>query len=160
AAPSDVALTINNVGGILTAIGTAGCNAVQGAHPISLDVTNSAGLTSSASFSLVVAPDPPPTLGTYGNATVAAGQSVTVTPSAPPSDPNFNLLRVTASVVVPSPALDVTPFVDTAGVVTIITGRSARLVSYQIQVVAEDACLKTTTRTFFVQVVNSGPQVV
>jgi reprolysin-like metallo-peptidase family M12B/NHL repeat-containing protein len=158
----DVALNISNVGGIVVATATAGCNAIETTRLITLEVTNSLGLSSSSRFSLVIGPDPAPTLGTYGNATVIAGQSVTVTPSAAPSDPNLNLVQVTTAVSVPSPPpAGVTPLVNqTTGVVTIATTRSAALVTYEIRVVAEDTCFVRTTRTFFLQVVNSGPQVV
>ncbi len=160
--PTGVTLNITaDTNGIVSAEASAQCNAIATTRLITLQVTNSAGLTATATFNLVIDPNPSPTLGAYNNVHVVASQNVTVSPSAPPSDPNGNLSQITAAVVVPSPPpSNVTPLVNqTTGVVTILTTGSAQLITYQIQVVARDTCGGSVTRNFFVTVDNSGPQI-
>ncbi|GEM_PF-1789296 len=159
--PTGVTLNLTtDTNGVVSAEAMAQCSAIATTRSIRLEVRNSAGLTATANFDLIIDPNPPPTLGSYNNVHVVASQTVTVSPSAPPADPNGNLDQITASVVVPSPApSNVTPLVDQNGVVTILTTGSAQLITYQIRVVARDTCGNSVTRNFFVTLDNSPPQI-
>ncbi|HEU4390627.1 MAG TPA: M12 family metallo-peptidase [Blastocatellia bacterium] len=159
--PAGVSVSTGRLGAIVTATGTAQCNAIPATRSIKLRVTNPDGFTAETNFDLIVAQNPPPTLGTYNDATVIAGQSIAVTPSASPFDLNLNLTSITSSVVVPSlPTSNVIPSAGlSSGVVSIATTGAASLGTYQIQVVALDACGASATRTFFLTVINSPPQI-
>jgi hypothetical protein len=156
--PAGVALEIFNNFGIISAKATAQCIAYGGAHPIRLQVTNSAGLTASTEFNLVVDPNLDPTLGSYANASVAGGMTIAVTPSAQPADANNNLSSVTVS---PStlPGGGSLIINQTTGVVTAFTTRDTQLVISQIRVTASDSCGRQAVRTFFLSVVNAPPQI-
>ncbi len=160
--PTGVTLSFTNENGVVSATATAQCISFEGAHPITLQVTNSAGLSASTTFNLTVDPNLSPILGNYSDATVVAGQSITVSPSAPPSDPNSNLGSITASILAPTPVpgsatLQVN---QTSGVVTIFTSGALQLGIHQIRVQATDSCGFTARKEFFLTGANSPPQVV
>ncbi|MBA3963132.1 MAG: hypothetical protein H0X40_14710 [Chthoniobacterales bacterium] len=60
-------------------------------YPVTITVTDSKGSTVSGTFSLLVQPNPSPTLGTYTDVNVTVGRKARSTPSAPAADPNNNL---------------------------------------------------------------------
>ena len=157
--PIGVTLSVNNNNGTVSVTGTAQCVSFQGTHSITLRVTNSAGLTNSSSFNLIVLPNPGPTLGNYGNVSVTASQAVVVTPSAPPGDSNNNLSSISVSTTTP-PLLGTTLTPELlGGTIRISTSTFTEPKIYEMRVEVHDSCGLWVTRTFFLTVLNSPPQI-
>ena len=157
--PPGVTLSLTNNNGFVSATATAQCISQLGVRPITLEVTNSAGLSARTTFNLDVDPNLAPALGSYINVSVTAGQSVLATPSAPPADANGNLSDITVRTTTP-PLQGVTPSVhETTGVVTISTAIFAQPRNYEMEVEATDSCGSTARRRFFLTVLNSPPQI-
>ncbi|MFN0109640.1 MAG: FG-GAP-like repeat-containing protein [Blastocatellia bacterium] len=91
----------------------------------------------------------PPVLGTYPNASVTAGGSITAMPSAPPSD-DGTINSLTASAPNFTGAFSVSP---TTGVVTVSS--AGPIGSYTVTVRAYDNCLAQTTRSFTLTVTGT-----
>ena len=159
--PTGVSLspfTVDSSGKVSTTA-TAQCISFGGTHTIRLQVTNSAGLTATTTFDLTVNPNLAPTLGNYSDASVIAGQRVVVTPSALLSDPNGNLSLTGVTVWTTTPPLFAGLTVDQTGVVTVNVNTFAQIRIYEIKVQALDTCGLSVTKTFFLTVTNSPPQV-
>jgi sugar lactone lactonase YvrE len=152
---------VYNINGSVSVEASADCTASLGTRPITLQVTNSAGISTSTTFNITVSTNQPPTLGNYNNATVIAGQMIEVPSSAPPSDPNRNLRSITASIVAPTfvPGSATFEVDQTSGLVRIITSGTLAQVTHRVRVEAIDSCDASGTRDFFLTVINSPPQV-
>jgi sugar lactone lactonase YvrE len=157
--PTGVTLGLFNNNGAISATATAACVSQLGLRPITLEVTNSAGLSARTTFDLDVDPNLEPTLGSYSNASVTAGQSVSVSPSAPPVDPNGNLNNITVRTTTPPLQGAILGVDRTTGVVTISTATFTQPRIYEMEVEASDGCGRTVKRTFFLTVLNSPPQI-
>lgn len=109
--------------------------------------------STSAPVMVQVAANSPPVLGTYTAQSVVAGSSLTVSPTAPPTDNS-----AITSVTVVSPGI--VPFLGTlsvepaTGVVTINNARPTG--SFPIRVTATDDCGATTSAMFTLTVVCPG----
>jgi hypothetical protein len=152
--PPGLAVTnITNTNGFITADIAASCAAAVGANQITFTVTNALSLSASANFTVNVAANTAPTLGSYANASLNAGASATVTPSAPPAD-NAGLPNVTVAASGSfTGALSVNPI---TGIVTINNAGPGG--TYTVTVTATDACNATATATFALTV-NDAPAV-
>jgi sugar lactone lactonase YvrE len=149
---------VDNVGGSVSVEASADCTASLVPRLITLQVTNSAGVSASASLMITVSANPAPTLGSYNNVSVMASHPYLALPAAPPADPNGNLNRLTVSPEVLPGGGDLTVN-QTTGLVFIRTSGRTQLATYQIQVQAEDSCGDSVTRSFSLTVTNSPPQI-
>ena len=157
--PTGVTLSLANNNGAVSATATAQCVSQLGVRPITLRVTNSAGLNATTTFNLDVDPNLAPALGNYSNESVTAGQSVSVSPSTPPADSSGNLGNITVRTTTP-PMQDANLTVNqTTGVVTMSTARLTQPRIYEMEVEASDGCGLTVRRNFFLTVLNSPPQI-
>jgi FG-GAP repeat/Putative Ig domain len=126
--------------GIVTADVVADC--ISSSATFTLRVTDSFGLFAEATLNVTVNPNPPPSLGSYPDATVAAGASTTVTPDSAPAD-NGSINSLTAT----APGFTGTATVNPLnGVVSISNAGPAG--SFLFSVTATDNCSAQTTRTF------------
>jgi hypothetical protein len=151
--PAGIALgTITNTNGILAASLAASCAATTGAQTIALQVTDSRGQSASASVTLNVGANPPPVLGTYTPSTLSSGASITIAPSAPPSD-NGSI----ASVTVAATGFAGTASVDAATGAITIANASPRG-PHSLTVTATDDCGATSTATLALTV-DGGPAI-
>ncbi|HUP50350.1 MAG TPA: hypothetical protein VNA04_16355 [Thermoanaerobaculia bacterium] len=141
---------ISNSGGTITATVEVSCTAAIGANLIPLLVTDSGGLTSTASFTIDVVANAAPMLGSYGALSLVPGEAATATPAAPPSDDGSIV-----SLAVSAPGFTGTLSVDAAGVVTI--GNAGPSGSYTVTVTAADDCGATSTSSFLLTVL--GPAI-
>lgn len=147
--PSGITVgAITNTNGTITANVAASCSATAGANSVTLQVQDSESATSTASLTVNVTSNPAPTLGDYPDATMNAGASATVTPTASPSDNGTVIVTASASSgFTGSLSAD-----STTGVVSISNPNSG---TYTITVVATDNCSATGTKTFTLTV-NAG----
>jgi sugar lactone lactonase YvrE len=157
--PTGVTLSFTKDDGVISATATVDCISFVGSRQIRLQVTNSAGLTASTTFNLTVGQNQPPTLGDYSNAIVVAGQTIVVSPSAPPADPNGNLSAVTVSpLILPGGSGTLSVDEDT-GSVTIPTRRVTQLGIRHIRVRVTDSCGSEVVSDLFLDIINSPPEV-
>ena len=101
-------------------------------------------LSTSGTFNVSAAANTPPNQGTYGNASLIAGRSTTVNPSAVPSD-NGSIAKITAAAPGFTGGLAVNPG---TGVVTVTNAGPVSVTPYTITVIATDNCGATLTVTF------------
>src|SRR6185436_3175364 len=80
-APAGLTVSVTNSNGAVSATVTATCAVTPGTYSGTLTVTDSAGGTASATFSIIVDPNSPPVLGHYNNTGVTVGGAVTVFPT-------------------------------------------------------------------------------
>ena len=146
AAPAGLTVSPTNSNGVIMATATAACAVAPGSYPATLTVTDSAGATATAAFSVIVDPNPPPTLGNYNNTGVTVGGSVLVVPTAQPSDPNNAMTISVSPTSLPGGGLiGINPG---NGRVAVNTGSNTVLGAYLVTVAAIDACGAKTTRSF------------
>ncbi|MCI0486877.1 MAG: FG-GAP-like repeat-containing protein [Blastocatellia bacterium] len=127
-APAGISITnIINTDGNITALVAADCTAVPGQNLVELQVSDGCD-TTTANLTVNVTENTPPSLGTYPPTTVLEGDSVTVTPSAPPSD-NGTLVDLMVTVEPPgfTGTVDIDPntgevTISNAGPTGIFTG--------------------------------------
>jgi hypothetical protein len=150
AVPTGISITnIANNNGTITATVGASCSITNGAKVVTLQAQNSAGTTSTANFTVNVASNTVPTLGTYGDVTIAAGGSTTVTPSAPPADNGTVTVTPTAS----SGYTGTLTANSTTGVVSI---GNANAGTFTITVAAKDNCNANAVSKTFTLTVNGS----
>lgn len=119
------------------------------AYPLAVTVTDTAGATSSGTVNLIVTPNPTPTLGTYAATSVPAGTTVTVTPSAAPTDSNGNLLTSPLAIsptTVPPAGMTVS-INQTTGALTVATTAATAQATTTLRVQVQDTCGATYERT-------------
>lgn len=149
--PAGITITnITNTNGTIAANITADCAATVGANSIVLTVTDAGGAIAQASLTVNVAANTPPTLGTYTATTIDLAQTLSVTPSAAPSD-NVSISSVTATAS--AGFTGTVTVVAATGVVTISNAAPAG--NHIITITARDNCNAPTTQTFSLQVKNS-----
>lgn len=130
---------ITNEDGLVTAEIEAGCAAPVGTIPVQLEVSDG-NLTSTAQFSVNVAENKVPTLGSYQNVFLEQLTSFTFIPSAAPFDPDGNLTKVE---VLPTNLPDggTININSGSGVVTVTALDDQQLLGdYPIEIRATDAC--------------------
>jgi hypothetical protein len=133
---------ITNTNGTITANVSASCGATVGANMIRLQAMNTVGFTSTATFIVNVTANSPPALGTYAASEVKVGNSITVNPSAAPSD-NGSVVSLTAS----APGFSGTISANsTTGAVTI--SNAGPVGTYKVTVTATDNCGASASTTF------------
>lgn len=140
-------VTVTNIvnnNGTVTATLTANGTATLGIGTISMLVTDTDAMTDTADLSVNVINNAAPVLGDYPDTTVVAGNSTTVTPSAPPSD-DGSIVSVEADITA-NFAGDVTVN-PTTGVVS-ITNAGGGSSPYTVTVTATDNCGSQTVETF------------
>ena len=135
---------IVNSGGIITANITADCDKLTGARQIGLNVIDSQFAVGVGVLNFNVIPNPTPTLGQYPSAFVLPGQSVTVTPGAPPS--GNGPITITAYVS-PNGFSGTLTINQTSGAITISNALPAGF-SGTVHISAKESCSPTITRTF------------
>ncbi len=124
-------------------------NLVSRTYPITLTVADSNGSTTSAKVNLMVAPNPSPTLGTYGTVMVTRGKSGISEPTAPVRDPNGNLPANPYSVIPATlPGGGTVTVSQTSGIVTATTNSSTTIGIVPIRVTAVDSCGAASVRIF------------
>ncbi|MFN0085312.1 MAG: LamG-like jellyroll fold domain-containing protein [Blastocatellia bacterium] len=144
--PAGITITdLANNNGAITATIAAGCNAAVGANTIFLTVYDGE-FSATASLTVNVAANTPPSLGAYGAASMPAGAGAAAPPSAPPAD-NGSVAAIGVSAPGFTGSLSINR--DT-GVVTI--GNAQPAGTFTATVTATDNCGATTTRTFSLMV--------
>jgi len=125
-------------------------------YPAVLQVSDSAGRLASTVFPVNVSNNLIPTMGTFANQTVARGNSVTVSPSSAPSDPNGNFAAVRVSPATLPGGGTITVNAST-GEVTVTTIIATSVGSYPVKVSALDSCNAAAVSTFTVSVTTVDP---
>ena len=144
--------------GSITLGGLADCRVVttlsSRTYPITLTVTDSAGSTTSGTVNVVIQPNPTPTLGSYSASNVTRGNSIVVSPGAPPADANNNLppapFTVTPTVVPGGGTISID---QSTGAVTIATTSGSSTGAIPIRVSLADSCGATAIKDFTINVV-------
>jgi hypothetical protein len=130
-------------------------------YPVTLKVTDSAGSMSSASFNLIVQPNPAPTLGDYVDQNLLKGMSVTATPSSAPADANGNLGASPATVFPATLPGGGTLSIDqVTGVVTASALPATVAGVYTIRVTLQDTSGAAVVKGFNLTVADSSPVIV
>ncbi len=141
-APAGIQINgITNINGTITASVSAACTATLGNNLVTLQVTDSDGAISQAQLTVVVAANSPPTLGLYPTTNVQAGSTITITPSAPPSD-NGTITSLIASPIGFTGSLSTDAL--TGEIFISDTGESG---SFIVNVIAVDNCGASSLRT-------------
>lgn len=125
-------------------------------YPAVLSVTDNGGRKASGVFPIRVSNNDIPSIGTYTNPTVATGGSVSVSPSALPSDTNGNFVGVSVS---PStlPGGGTVSINPSTAEVTVQTVATTTLGAHKIRVSATDTCGATAVQEFTVMVTTVDP---
>ncbi len=162
-APGDVVLTpsIDGSGQVFLSA-QVGCSVVTTltgrTYPVTVVVTDSVGSTTARSVNLIVEPNSAPTLGTYGDLTVAPGTTAQAVPSAAPSDPDANLVLSSVAVAPGTLPGGGTLTVDQqTGVVTVSTQSTTTVGVVAARVSALDACGAAIVRSFAVNCLPVQP---
>ncbi|MBX7221189.1 MAG: hypothetical protein K1Y36_14670 [Blastocatellia bacterium] len=151
--------------GQISATVVVSCSIPPGQYQIgTIKATNSTlcggTLSTQTTAILNVQQNPVPTLGNYDGVSLMVGDTVTVTPSAPPADANNDLKSVA---VLPDslPGGGSIVIDPVTGIITIGTTGSTLTGTTTIQVTATDACGNTATKQFVVSIgaalVNTRP---
>ncbi|HJT81729.1 MAG TPA: zinc-dependent metalloprotease family protein [Chthoniobacterales bacterium] len=143
--------TISN--GTISLSATVDCslvtNLLSRTYPITLTVADSNGSQTSAKVNLMVAPNPAPVLGVYGNITVTRGNSGLCVPTAPVTDSNGNLAGNPYTVAPTTlPGGGTVTVNQSTGAVTATTTSSTYLGAVPIKVTAVDSCGAAAVRIF------------
>jgi hypothetical protein len=141
---SPILTNIINNGGIVTATITAECSNQTGARKLGMNVIDSKFSVGMGILEFNVIPNPIPTLGEYPSAFVLPGQSVTVTPNAPPSGSSPVSLTVS---IWPLDFAGTVTINQTSGAVTISNALPAGF-SGTVYVKAKESCSSIITRSF------------
>ncbi|GEM_PF-1984241 len=142
---------ITNTNGVVTATLAAGCNAIVGDNTVTLTVSDGS-LTASATFTVTVVANTPPTIGNFPNATVAPGGSVMVTPDAGTDDNGF-VQNVSATA---SPNTFTGTILPSSGSGKVTINNAGPAGIYTITITVLDNCGVTTQKTFTLTV-NTAP---
>ena len=160
--PRDLNVSVSNIGGNVSATASATCNAVSPAtaagkaYPILLNVTDADGAVTADLFNVFVTTNRAPTIGNYSNpATLGAPNSVSVSPSALPIDPDGNGAVVSVAPTVLPGGGTITAISN--GDVTISSTVGTALGTYVIEVTVTDSCGAAEKRRFSVTISNSNP---
>lgn len=158
-APPELAVGVQNTGGIVTLSATADCTLVaptggNKTYPVLLRVTDSAGAVSTAEVNVLVGANRTPTLGTYATLNATQGQTRLATPSPLAADGNSNLSG--ASVTPTTLPGGGTVSIANDGTVTVVTGATPNG-TYSIRPQVIDSCGAAETRQF--DVVVAAPQI-
>ena len=125
-------------------------------YPAVLQVSDSAGRLASTVFPVNVSNNLIPTMGTFANQTIARGNTVTVSPSAAPTDPNGNFATVRVSPATLPGGGTITVNAVT-GAVTVTTTNSTTVGTYSVKVSALDSCNAAAVSTLVVNVTSVDP---
>ncbi len=148
--PTGISITdITNLSGTVTATVAADCTAATGNNTVVLTATDGT-LTATANFIVTVTANTAPTVGTYANTSVAAGDSVTVTPNAAPAD-NGTIASVTATAAPNTFTGSFNGNISTGALTITNAGPSG---TYTITVTVTDNCGATAQRTFTLTINN------
>lgn len=148
--------------GSITASATADCllaapstSTPYREYPILLTVVDSAGRQASTVFPVRVTNNDIPAIGSYNDLSVGTGNSISVSPSAPASDANNNLVGVSVSPTTLPGGGTVT--IDPSGMVTIQATPTTALGSHKVRVSAIDTCDAAAVQQFNVNVTTNDP---
>lgn len=125
-------------------------------YPAVLQVSDSAGRLASTVFPVNVSNNLIPTMGTFANQSIARGNTVTVSPTTAPADPNGNFVAVRVSPTA-LPGGGTIAVNATTGEVTIVTTNATTIGSYPVKVSALDSCNAAAVSTFTVNVTTLAP---
>ena len=125
-------------------------------YPAVLRVTDSAGRLASTVFPVNVSNNLLPSMGTFANQIVGRGNTVSVSPSTAPSDPNGNFAAVSVSPVT-LPGGGTISVNASTGQVTVATTNATTIGSYTVKVSALDSCNAAAVSTFTVSVTSVNP---
>ncbi len=148
-------VAINPGTGVVQAEVLAACTATLGDNLVTLEVQDGCAQTATATLTVNVTANVPPTLGNYLNTTVIWEGNVVVTPDAAPSDNGM-----TASVTVTATPMPPTPYAFTGvlmvdqitGVVTITNAGLPGI--YLVTITATDNCGDSSQATFLLNVIS------
>ncbi|MGE4072909.1 MAG: hypothetical protein AB7E72_17215 [Lysobacterales bacterium] len=132
---------LTNTAGTVTAVLSAGCTATSGTLRF---VVSDGSNTGTADVQINVASNSAPVLGNYASSAMLLGQSISVTPDAPPSD-NGSVSSISVSSNPNTFAGSLSASTST-GVVSI--GSAGPVGAYTIALTAVDNCSLTSTRSF------------
>ena len=133
---------LHNDDGRIAASITVDCSVPVGNYSIGLQVADSDGLTATDNATVIVTANAAPVLGTYPAGRAGLGGSVTISPSAPPTD-DISVSSVTAT----APGFTGTMTGNrTSGAVVISNAGPPG--NYTVTVTATDSCGLTASRTF------------
>ncbi|MCC5877516.1 MAG: hypothetical protein JJU11_14950 [Candidatus Sumerlaeia bacterium] len=147
-------ISVDNVDGEVIFTADAPCGTVATTYTITLLVTDSEEATDTATFDIVIAANPAPTIGDYDNTTLAHNNTTTVTPDAPPAHANDNIVSVEVApeTLTGGGTVSVNP---ETGVVTITTTLGTEANTYSITVTVTDICGNTDASSFDLTVPTS-----
>jgi uncharacterized protein (TIGR03437 family) len=148
--PAGISISnVTNSNGLISANVAAACNATLGANTLTLLVTDGGGLSASATLTILVTANTPPSLGVYQNVQVPAGAGGLVLPTLTPKDDG----TITSLTATPpagfSGQLSVNP---ATGELTIKLDQQP-LGSYNITITARDDCNLISSQTLTLTVV-------
>jgi hypothetical protein len=158
-------ITVQNLGeagGTISASAFASCKLAAPneptyrIYPAVLRVTDSGNRQASTVFPIRVANNDIPSIGTYANQSVARGNNLNISPSAPPSDPNGNFaaVSVTPTSLPGGGTVSVNP---STGEVTVATTPTTTLGAHTIRVSAADTCGAAGVQQFTLTVTTVDP---
>jgi hypothetical protein len=151
--PFGISVTPTITNGIISLSAIVDCAVVTSTgtrtYPMTLTVTDSNGSTTSGKVSLLVAPNPSPTLGVYGSITVTKGNTGVSVPTASVADSNFNLPHNPYSVTPTTlPGGGSIAIDQSTGTVTATTNSSTTAGTVPVRVTAVDSCGAAAMRGF------------
>jgi trimeric autotransporter adhesin len=142
---------ISNSTGTVAASVAAACSATLGANAVVLNVSDGS-LNTNGNLSIDVTANSAPVLGTYAATMVSSGGSVSITPTAAPTD-NGSVLTLIASAPGFTGTLTGNP---STGVISVSGAAPPSSTAYVVTITATDNCGLTSTRTFNLTVANSA----
>ncbi len=125
-------------------------------YPAVLQISDSAGRLASTVFPINVSNNLIPAMGTFANQMIERGNTVTVSPSVAPTDPNGNFLAVRVSPAT-LPGGGTISVNASTGAVTVATTNATLVGTYLIKVSALDTCSAAAVSTFTVNVSSLAP---
>jgi hypothetical protein len=143
--------SLANSTGTVSASVAAACAATIGTNTVVLNVSDGS-LNTNGNLSVNVTANSAPVLGTYAPTTVASAGSISVPPSAAPTD-NGVVATLTAS----APGFTGTLMGNPAtGVISVSGAAPPSATAYVVTVTATDNCGLSSTRTFNLTVINTA----